>query len=119
MEMRSPISGPHKRPAALLPSTAGSLRAIQAAGGEIPRGQAPPGANTWLFFLAIHHMQPKMKGRTIPVPSTDGGRAPNDAVNVPSEEVSPNPQKSVLSTREWLPAFSICLWKLGSILKAP
>lgn len=83
------------------------------------RGRAPPGGNTWLFFLAIHHVQPKMKERTIPVPSTDGGRAPNDAVNVPSEEVSPNPQRSVLSAHEWLPAFSICLWKLGSILKAP
>lgn len=75
------------------PSTTGTLRAKWAAVDEIPGGLRPPGGNTWLLFLAIHHAQPKMKEETIPVPGTDGGRAPNDAVNVPSEEVSPNPQQ--------------------------
>lgn len=73
-----------------------------------------------LALLLLHSsQQPKMKEKTIPVPSTDGGRAPNDAVNVPSEEVSPNPQQICPVS----PGVAISLLhlsvELGSILKAP
>ena len=82
---RSPAAKCHSRSRVGTLGT-GSLR-------DIPGGPSSSWGNTWLLFLAIHHMQPKMKEKTIAVPSTDGGRAPNDAVNVPSEEVSPNPQQ--------------------------
>lgn len=95
------------------------LRLAPAKGAAVDRGVSSSSGQHLALLLLHSSQQPKMKEKTIPVPSTDGGRAPNDAVNVPSEEVSPNPQQICPVS----PGVAISLLHLsvepGSILKAP
>lgn len=83
------------------------------------RGSALPEGSTWLFSLSIHHMQPKMKEKTIPVPGTDGERAPKDAIIVPSQGFNPN-QQLICLFRLWVASSLLhVLVELGGILRAP